>query len=331
MFTEARHLMALGVMNAMDRTTVSGKALIVTPYQQALNQLTEMARGENRHGSCGQGIGQTRSDHLAYGDNVLFAADTRNPKSARKKLDFIRERAKEKVEDLEGSKLPDTPSVNRMLRLFEYSGEGHRSFINILGSYEYWAEQLVVNREEAFEDDVAVFEGAQGVMLDETHGQAPYNTWTDCTFNNCFEIISDSYGLLGLSKIERVGVMRSYMTRHGAGPFPTEVQSLSYPEPHNEASEWQGKFRFGKLDVPLIKKSVEILSGVDWIAMNHLDQFSIPKDSLGAIAYNLGAEIALKGYGPTADDKLRTESYGESVGGFERVNRLDNKTGINYT
>ena len=58
---EAAHLARIGVPDALDRLTVDRDALLVTPYHQAANRARELARGEDRHGSCGMGIGETAS------------------------------------------------------------------------------------------------------------------------------------------------------------------------------------------------------------------------------------------------------------------------------
>ena len=56
---EAAHLIAAGVPGALGRLTVDRDARLVTPYHQAANRARELARGRDRHGSCGMGIGET--------------------------------------------------------------------------------------------------------------------------------------------------------------------------------------------------------------------------------------------------------------------------------
>ncbi|MGW5010844.1 adenylosuccinate synthetase, partial [Micromonospora chalcea] len=54
---EADHLASVGVPDALDRLTVDGEALLATPYHRAANRAREIARGADRHGSCGLGVG----------------------------------------------------------------------------------------------------------------------------------------------------------------------------------------------------------------------------------------------------------------------------------
>ena len=56
---EAAHLASLGLADALDLLTVDRDALLTTPYHQAANRAREIARGNDRHGSCGMGIGET--------------------------------------------------------------------------------------------------------------------------------------------------------------------------------------------------------------------------------------------------------------------------------
>jgi adenylosuccinate synthase len=74
----------------------------------------------------------------------------------------------------------------------------------------------------------AVFEGAQGMLLDEWRGFHPYTTWSTTTFANAEALLAEA----GETAV-RLGVVRCYLTRHGPGPFVTEDPTLELPEPHN--------------------------------------------------------------------------------------------------
>jgi adenylosuccinate synthase len=111
-----------------------------------------------------------------------------------------------------------------------------------------------------------VFEGAQGVLLDEWFGWHPHTTWSTTTFANAAE-------LLGGRDAVRLGVVRTYTTRHGAGPHPTEDAALAadLPEPHNGADGLQGTFRRGHFDAVAHRYAVAVAGGVDALALTHLD------------------------------------------------------------
>jgi adenylosuccinate synthase len=111
-----------------------------------------------------------------------------------------------------------------------------------------------------------VFEGAQGVLLDEWRGFHPYTTWSTTTFENAEALLAEA----GASAT-RLGVTRTYQTRHGPGPFPTEDPTLRVPENHNKDGRWQGKFRVGHLDAVALRYGCEVAGGVDAVALTHLD------------------------------------------------------------
>jgi adenylosuccinate synthase len=112
----------------------------------------------------------------------------------------------------------------------------------------------------------AVFEGAQGVLLDEWRGFHPYTTWSTTTFGNAEALLAEA----GETAV-RLGVVRCYLTRHGPGPFVTEDPTLEFPEPHNGTGAWQGMFRAGHPDAVALRYAVEVAGGVDGVALTHLD------------------------------------------------------------
>ncbi|HEU4534990.1 MAG TPA: adenylosuccinate synthetase, partial [Polyangiaceae bacterium] len=148
-----------------------------------------------------------------------------------------------------------------------------------------------------------VFEGAQGVLLDEWSGFHPHTTWSTCTFERALDLLR-ACGFEG--EIARVGVLRAYATRHGAGPFPTEDPALAarLPEPHNATGPWQGDFRRGWPDFALLRYALAACGGADALALTHLDALArLPRFRAG-VAYRPppGAPPAEGLYEPAAAD-----------------------------
>jgi adenylosuccinate synthase len=106
------------------------------------------------------------------------------------------------------------------------------------------------------------------VLLDEWRGFHPYTTWSTTTFENAEALLRDS-GAAGAAT--RLGVTRTYQTRHGPGPFPTEDPALPVPERHNANGRWQGPFRAGHLDAVALGYARAVTGGVDAVALTHLD------------------------------------------------------------
>ncbi len=142
-----------------------------------------------------------------------------------------------------------------------------------------------------------MFEGAQGVLLDESFGDREYNTWTNTTFENAERLLEES-GWDG--RVQKIGVIRTYMTRHGEGPLPTEDLVLDHlPEPHNRDSGYQGKFRRGHFDFRLVLRAIDICGGIDGIALNHCDHIGIDE----ARRTSSYLKIIIRGFGPSANER----------------------------
>lgn len=267
---EAETLAQLGVSNPLANLTVHPDALVTTPVHVAANRTREDARGAARHGSCGLGIGETTWYDLATRAGVHagqrwanFVAPSATTESAIRVQDCLDERVlTRKLDALAAFYRPliETgahahPDVSRMAEVYtEFAGavraadEGHLAAISAGGRL--------------------VFEGAQGVLLDEWRGLHPYTTWTRTTPSHARSIgrsIGRSAAVLGVS--------RTYQTRHGAGPLAgqDDALQLARPELHNEFGAYQGGWRIGPLDPIALRYAVRACGGVDGLALTHLD------------------------------------------------------------
>src|SRR6185369_15167159 len=114
-----------------------------------------------------------------------------------------------------------------------------------------------------------VFEGAQGVLLDEQAGFHPFTTWSRCTPGNAWELLAEA---APGTQVQTIGVLRSHAVRHGPGPLPTESAE---PRPaifdHNRLGEWQGPVRYGWFDPVLARYALAVAGPLDRIVLTHLD------------------------------------------------------------
>lgn len=292
MFNEADHLHALGVHHVFARTDLDRRALIITPFHQAANRLREVARGNARHGSCGLGIGETMADWLKVGDDMIFAGNLPHAHTVKRKLRRLRDAKWAEIADIRAQVVGNT-QANAHLEVFT---DDH--LIDIATeNYAYLAEQLNLVDEDALKarlnrDGTVLFEAAQGILLDEWYGFAPYTTWSTTTFENA-ETLLNSADYDG--ERTRIGVLRAYFCRHGAGPFVTEDEGLRpfTPEPHNVTSEWQQAFRVGYFDLVAAKYALKITGKVDDFALTHIDRIAnFPEHKL-CTAYRFNDDPAL--------------------------------------
>jgi adenylosuccinate synthase len=243
---------ALG--NPYHLLTVDGDALLATPWHRAANRRRERA---NRHGSCGMGVGETMAYALRHPD-APRVADVLSPTRLRRRL--------EKVQDAYG--FTGTP-VEDVVDAFVAFGRA----VTIV--HESHTMKLLA-------EGPCVFEGAQGVLLDEWRGWHPHTTWSTTTFDNVAAFCPS---------FRRLGVVRTYTTRHGTGPFVTEDPALGLPEAHNGHGEWQGAFRTGHFDAVAHRYAVEVAGGVDELAVTHLDVPAVRKDLRICTSYRVDGGI----------------------------------------
>lgn len=258
LIAEADHLAVAGVPDALDRLTVDGAALLATPYHRAANRARELARGDGQHGSCGMGVGEAMAYALAHPDDAPRVADCRCPALLAGKLAVLRDRLAAQVEPLAASiglGPLAVPPVEDCLPVFTAFAER----VPIVdGGYLH----------RVLGTGAVVFEGAQGVLLDEWHGFHPYTTWSTTTFANADTLLAEA-GAAGTA--QRLGVLRVVTTRHGPGPLVTEDPALPLADPHNPTNPWQGPFRFGHFDAVAHRYAVAVAGGVDGVALTHLD------------------------------------------------------------
>lgn len=279
MLNEAKHVAEVGVSDAFDRLLIDERCRVITPAHVVANRIRERSRGQHAHGTCGMGVGECVADSLVRPGGALLAADLAD-------ADRVRATCRAAIDAMRsslGSALEvATPDERRVLdddgwidRAIEMYGDVARRG-SILLSQE-------ANRVLS-ESTSPVFEGAQGVLLDEQAGFAPHTTWSRTTRHNADELLRES-GRAG--DVTCVGVTRCYATRHGAGPFPSEDVSLDalLPEPHNGSAGLQGKFRRGVLDLVLLRYAIEACGAVDELAITHLDRLSLlPSQVVSAYA-----------------------------------------------
>lgn len=284
MAVEEGHLATIGVTDAYERTLIDEEALVITPYHQAANRIREMARGQGRHGSCGMGISETVSDALA--GRAVRAADLHDRNALERKMRLIGESKRAEIESLVGL-LKSRGDAAQEITIFEDPA---------LASYcadkmfELAKRMRIVSREQAFRLMNAVgdlvFEGSQGVLLDEWYGFFPYATRATTTAQKAHELLADC-GFTG--KIATVAVMRAYATRHGAGPFVTEDADLTarMPDACNAQGQWQGSFRIGWMDMLATRYALEAVGQVDELAITNLDRLEGCRTWKAAVGYRL--------------------------------------------
>jgi adenylosuccinate synthase len=255
---EADHLETLGVRRPWERLFVHPAALVTTEFARIMNRLRELARGDARHGSCGHGIGETRSYWLKHGCDAITAGDLSDRDVLWNKLELQRQRL---LLELQGIACTSPESRRLAAEFFALSARDVSEEMHVLGVRLQLSTAVPDCR-------IAIFEGAQGVLLDEWRGFHPYTTWSTVTQHHALELAAES----GAEEVCALGVTRAYATRHGAGPFPTEDAGMALTDHGNPWNAWQHGIRFGHLDLMLLKYAMAASGGrIDGLVVNCLD------------------------------------------------------------
>jgi len=197
---------------------------VTTPYDLYHNRSEEKKK---KHGSVGVGFGAT----LQRQENFykLYVQDLFYPKVLEAKL-------------------------NNIVKYYGEEDIGHDDFLQDIEE----VKKLIVVRDESILDEYEiVFEGAQGILLDQDFGFFPNVTRSNTTSKNALEIIKNTWWKG--NKVEIFYVTRSYQTRHGNGFMSDECELnlINNEKETNVSHEFQGNFRVGKLDPELLNYALE--------------------------------------------------------------------------
>ena len=232
---------ALAGLGAVPVITADPAGMVTTPYDMMLNQMIEESRGPTRHGSCGLGVNETVTRHPAL---PLTVGDLSNRARLETILRAVRQDWTPRRLDLLGL----VPSLAWRTRLANDAVADA-----FLDAAQRYADRVTPGAHAlAAHSGPVVFEGAQGLLLDEEHRWFPHVTRGRTGLTNVDILAREA----GIAALDAVHATRAYATRHGAGPFPREVARLSYEDRTNVPNMWQETLRFGHLDLDLLGETI---------------------------------------------------------------------------
>lgn len=287
LWTLANSLGNVTVSELHKKITIHPKALVATPFLVHLNRIQELHR-EEKHGSCGMGIWETRVHASLRPEDAILAEDLPHSDILKRKL----------VNQWEY--VCDICDKLKLMRPVYTVADA----MNNIVVYDWVTGDMP-------DSDIAVFEGTQGIMLDPDVGVMPHVTGSCVMPDLARELIPKGTRCL------TVGVARRYPTRHGAGPFETETHIAGFVDPCNPYNTWQGEIRVGWPNFDELNRAA-ILAKVDLVAVNHYD---MERDGINTCCYydgrfqNIDDPVAMQymfacrkgilftGHGPAACDK----------------------------
>ncbi|KAF9142585.1 hypothetical protein BGX30_002647 [Mortierella sp. GBA39] len=238
-----------------DNLRISDRAHVIMPYHMVLDGLEEDRKGPNKIGTTRKGIGPCYMDKAAR--NGIRISDLMDPEEFELKLRHLMKEKNQVIEMYGGEPL----DVEEVLKQYLDYAEQIRKYVT---------DTSVVLNDAIDEDRKVLFEGAQGVMLDIDQGTYPYVTSSNPSAGG----VCIGSGV-GPSKIQQViGVAKSYTTRVGDGPFPTELNNEIgdyIREKGHEYGTVTGRARrVGWFDSVVVRHARRV-SGLTGLSLNSLD------------------------------------------------------------
>lgn len=252
-----------------NRLYISPRCHLIMPYHKVLDRLYEEAKGKNKTGTTGRGIGPTYSDKVSY--NGIRVADLMDKTSFAEKLK-IQLLIKNKILKALGEKPLKEKEIFDCFLAFR---EKIKPFV---------FEPHFLIQKAIKEKKNILLEGAHGVFLDNDWGTYPYVTASTVLAGG----VSSGAGIPAKSLDKIIGVVKAYTTRVGAGPFPTELfdkdAELLRKKGHEYGTTTGRPRRCGWLDTELIRFAKEI-NGYTEIALTKLDVLDGLKEVKICISY----------------------------------------------
>jgi adenylosuccinate synthase len=266
---ELDKLIAKGV--DVSRLLVSGNAHLIMPYHQELDRLTERFLGKNALGTTKRGIGPAYADKSSRVG--LRVQDLLDPKIFREKLDVVLHE-----KNLILTKIYNRPALQASELAARYLDELAPRVAPMI------ADTVTVVHDALARGERILLEGAQATFLDLDHGTYPFVTSSNPVAGGA--CTGSGLGPRDLTDI--VGIAKAYVTRVGAGPFPTELDGemaeLLVERGHEFGTNTGRRRRVGWFDAVMTRQAAR-LNSLTEIALTKLDVLDTLDEIKVGVAY----------------------------------------------
>ena len=266
------------------RLAISDRAHVVMPYHKIEDELMDRAFASGENGELGttrRGIGPCYADK-AHRVTAVRMADVEDPAYLKSRLPRLAAIKNGVLGALAAeSGLPFEPLASESLveRCAAWAGR--------LAPYVTDTAELLAAAWRSRRN--ILFEGAHAALLDVDFGTYPYCTSSVCSPGGALAGTGLTADCLG----QVIGVAKLYMSRVGAGPFPTEIRGAAADrvrEAGNEYGTSTGRpRRIGWLDLVALKHTAQV-TGVTALAVTGLGVLAKLSELRVCVGYALGAE-----------------------------------------
>lgn len=250
---EAHELEAAGY-DLKSRLHISKRAHLILPTHRVLDRAYEAAKGKNKVGTTGKGIGPTYSEKASR--TGLRVGDILD--NFQEKYDALKARHVQILSDMHYTDFDITEEEKLWMEGVEY-----------MRQFPLTDTEIEINRAlEAGKNVLA--EGAQGTLLDIDHGTYPFVSSSSTVCGGVCTGLGVAPNRIG----EVFGIFKAYSTRVGAGPFPVELfdetGDLIREVGHEYGAVTGRNRRCGWLDLVALKYAI-MVNGVTQLIMMKSD------------------------------------------------------------
>ena len=247
---EAKELETAGY-SLTDRLHISRRAHLILPTHRVLDRAYEAAKGKNKVGTTGKGIGPTYSDKaqrvgLRVGDIL---------ENFEEKYQALKARHEQILRDLHFTDYDIREEEEKWMQGVEY-----------MRKFQLTDTEFEINRALA-EGKNVLAEGAQGSLLDIDHGTYPYVSSSSTTSGGVCTGLGVAPNTIG----HIFGIFKAYSTRVGGGPFPVELFDETGDTIRHIGNEYGAvtgrNRRCGWLDLVALKYAIMINGVTDLVMM----------------------------------------------------------------
>ena len=247
---EAKELETAGY-SLTDRLHISSRAHLILPTHRVLDRAYEAAKGKNKVGTTGKGIGPTYSDKaqrvgLRVGDIL---------ENFEEKYQTLKARHEQILRDLHFTDYDIREEEEKWMQGVEY-----------MRKFQLTDTEFEINRALA-EGKNVLAEGAQGSLLDIDHGTYPYVSSSSTTSGGVCTGLGVAPNTIG----HIFGIFKAYSTRVGGGPFPVELFDETGDTIRHIGNEYGAvtgrNRRCGWLDLVALKYAIMINGVTDLVMM----------------------------------------------------------------
>jgi adenylosuccinate synthase len=304
LLAEIARLTAQGLVITPATLRIAENAPLILPLHGALDRAREAARGVDKIGTTGRGIGPAYEDKVAR--RAIRVCDLAEPDTLSAKLDELLLHHNTLLRGLGAQPFEKAVLLGRLLELAPL----------LLPFAEPVWERLDEARRLGRR---ILFEGAQAVMLDVDHGTYPFVTSSNTVAATAASGSGVGPGVVGTV----LGIAKAYTTRVGSGPFPTELFDetgrLLGERGHEFGTVTGRPRRCGWFDAVMVRQAVKV-GGIQGLALTKLDVLDGLPELKVCTGYRIGDRV-LRHLPAAAGAQAAAEPIYEAMEGWQNSTR----------